>query len=273
MTEGQREKSFMYTAAFVLQRRAGKKKKTVSSQFSISQRSSGKKKKEVCGAADDRGRTVRLTWIPEQHCRQDTEVTSHLCLFYFPLFQGESHYSSLASRGHLTINRDKHWWPLTYPWQWPSVEQNQTLALSSSLSWEWRGASCKGQMASGEGDDGAQWSLEAQIPPRKQGLVFVLTEVYQKGCSFISSWTFKHPNYLKTHFANKYTKMLLWPACSGETTPCKVTPTENTRINVAFLLAQGVGRPGFLQQSKQLSSECRRTNIFLGVAWEKEEQH
>lgn len=89
----------------------------------------GRKKKEVCGAADDRGRTVRITWIPEQHCRQDTEVTSHLCLFYFPLFQGESHYSSLVSRGRLTINRDKHWWPLTYPWQWPSAEQNQTLAF------------------------------------------------------------------------------------------------------------------------------------------------
>lgn len=99
------------------------------------------------------------TWIPEQHCRQDMEVR-----------KGESHYSSSASRGHLTINWDKHWWPLSYPWQWPWAEQNQTLALSSSLSWEWHGAPCTGQMTSGEGANGARWSLEAEIPLRKPEL-------------------------------------------------------------------------------------------------------
>lgn len=149
------------------------------------------------------------TWIPEQRCRQDTEVSSHLCLFHFLPFQGESHYSSLASRGHLTINRDKHWWPLTYPWQWPSAEQNQTLALSSKPSWEWRGAPCAGQMASGEGDHGAQWSLAAEIPLRKLGLAFVLTEGHQECRSFMSSRTFKRPNDSKTHFTNKYTAMCL----------------------------------------------------------------
>lgn len=185
--------------------RRGKK-----SQFLISQRSSGGdrggRKKELCGAPDDRGRTGTHV---NPCCRQDTEVSSHLCLFHFLPFQGESHYSSLASRGHLTINRDKHWWPLTYPWQWPSAEQNQTLALSSKPSWEWRGAPCAGQMASGEGDHGAQWSLADEIPLRKLGLVFVLTEVHQECRSFISSRTFKRPNDSKTHFTNKYTVMCL----------------------------------------------------------------
>lgn len=130
MTEDWRETSFMYTAAFVFQHRAWKKNHShLSFRFHNVQ---VWRKKEVCGAADDRGRTVRIAWIPEQHCRQDTEVSSHLCLFHFLLFQGESHYSSLASRGRLTINRDKHRWPLTYPWQWPSAEQNQTLASASN---------------------------------------------------------------------------------------------------------------------------------------------
>lgn len=208
MTEGQREKSFMYTAAFVFPYGAGEKKKNLSNlsfwfhNVRVGMIERGKKS-YVEHQMTEEGQAH--TWIPEQRCRQDTEVSSHLCLFHFLPFQGESHYSSLASRGHLTINRDKHWWPLTYPWQWPSAEQNQTLALSSKPSWEWRGAPCAGQMASGEGDHGAQWSLAAEIPLRKLGLMFVLTEVHQECRSFTSSRTFKHPNDSKAHFTNKYT--------------------------------------------------------------------
>lgn len=75
-------------------------------------------------------RTNPWTGAGIQHW-QDLEVNSQSCLFQFPLCQGESHYSSLASSGQLTINWAKHWWPLTYPWQWPSAEQSRCLDFLS----------------------------------------------------------------------------------------------------------------------------------------------
>lgn len=80
MTEGQREKSFMYTAEFVFQHRAGEKK-SVSSHFSISQTLEWEEKKEVCGAADDKGRTVRITCESLSSTADGTRRSTHTCVY------------------------------------------------------------------------------------------------------------------------------------------------------------------------------------------------
>lgn len=163
-----------------------------------------------------------------------TRRSAHTCVYSTFSFSKESHYSSLASRGHLTINRDKHWWPLMYPWQWPSAEQNQTLALSSKPSWEWRGAPCAGQMASGEGDDGAQWSLAAEIPLRKLGLMFVSTEAHQESLYVfeLSSIHIIRKFALQTNvlYCN-VSRTFQWTATFPR--GLNVSPAETTRSNVA----------------------------------------